>query len=86
MNGYLFLGLLPLAAALQLLCCRAKRRLVRVLPIIVIAVQQLLVLIWYGISGWTNWACLIILLILMVFLLCCLAVWGIYSLVKRVRR
>lgn len=83
-----YLEMICIAAfALQLaVCFLVKRRWLRCLPVILLAVLAGVCLICYACSGFTNWAWLIILALVSMVLLAAGVAWLVYGIFRLIKK
>lgn len=75
------------AFAVQLaVCFLVKRRWLRCLPVILLAVLSGVCLIFYICSGFTNWAWLIILALVSMVLLAAGVAWLVYGIFRLIKK
>lgn len=64
-----------------LLCFKARRKLVKSIPVLFILLLQVALFVWYAVSDWTNWGCLILMLLLLIPLGAVGTAWILYGII-----
>ena len=87
MSVFVSIAAVVVILAVQLLCFRAKRLLLRLLPVILLfAATVVLVILAYAASGWSGLGYIILALFTAILTGVCVVAWGIRWIVRLVRK
>lgn len=87
MPKYVFLLIMGVVFAVQLLLCFLTKRVIwKLLPLLAVLLLMLVCIVNYAVSGWSNWAFLILLLFLSMPFGAIGAGWLLYGIVRLIKK